>query len=125
MSIGVYARIRPEAEDDGDADERLSVLRSGEAGMETKGVLVRNLEFQLDWVFDEAASQEAVYDIVGRDRVARILSGYNVAILAYGQTGSGKTHTVRLNIRAATHVLPTHPHALDSRRSRCSALNPC
>ena len=46
-------------------------------------------------VFDADASQEDVYEVVGRERVARVTEGFNVCILAYGQTGSGKTHTSR------------------------------
>ena len=82
---------------------------------------MRNLEFSLDWVFDEHAPQQDVFDRVAKasacpslasprlasprltsartlsphqERVARVLEGYNVCILAYGQTGSGKTHTM-------------------------------
>ena len=55
---------------------------------------MRNLEFSLDWVFDQNTPQKEVYEILGRDRVARVSQGFNVCILAYGQTGSGKTHTM-------------------------------
>lgn len=57
-------------------------------------ILVRNLEFTLDRIFDERASQEEVYEVVGRDRVAQVVKGFNVCLVAYGQTGSGKTHTM-------------------------------
>ena len=86
-SIGVYARLRPGAE----ADTEVEVKRK--AG-EQRHVQVRNLEFSLDWVFDEHAPQQDVFDRVAKERVARVLEGYNVCILAYGQTGSGKTHTM-------------------------------
>lgn len=84
-SIGVYARLRPVARR---AEEGISVDSSG------CSILVRNLEFQLDRIFDESASQEEVYEVVGRDRVAQIMKGFNVCLVAYGQTGSGKTHTM-------------------------------
>lgn len=84
-SIGVYARVRPEASRRPVAD--LSVLSP-------QNILVRNLEFSLDHVFDVDATQETVYDVVGRQRVARVPEGFNVCIVAYGQTGSGKTHTM-------------------------------
>ena len=54
----------------------------------------RNLECSLDWVFDEDAAQEDVYEVAARERVAGVLDGYNATLLAYGQTGSGKTHTM-------------------------------
>eukprot|EP00759_Apiculatamorpha_spiralis_P056890 PhF_6_TR8322/c0_g1_i2/m.12946 len=40
------------------------------------------------------ASQEAVFDAVGRPLVDEILAGYNCTVMAYGQTGSGKTYTM-------------------------------
>ncbi len=84
-SIGVYARLRPVARR---TDEGCSVDPGG------CSILIRNLEFQLDRIFDEQASQEEVYEVVGRDRVAQVTKGFNVCLVAYGQTGSGKTHTM-------------------------------
>ena len=105
LPIGVYARIRPmELGLDGTAPINSNsagfkkaqvegvVVRS--EGAVQKSVQIRNLEFSLDWVFDADATQKEVYGQVGRDRVKRVLSGYNACILAYGQTGSGKTHTM-------------------------------
>jgi hypothetical protein len=95
--IGVYARLRPEDEQleaSSAGLERVKVIRSYEPELMQTQVLVRNLEFSLDWVFDSDAPQESVYHIVGRQRVGRVVEGYNVAIIAYGQTGSGKTHTM-------------------------------
>ena len=84
-TIGVYARLRP-------------VAKRAEEGIEMDAggcsILVRNLEFTLDHIFDERASQEEVYEVVGRDRVAQVVKGFNVCLVAYGQTGSGKTHTM-------------------------------
>lgn len=80
-SIGVYARVRPGAD-------------TAELQARQQTVLVRNLGFTLDWAFDVASTQEDVYDKIARERVARVLQGFNVCILAYGQTGSGKTHTM-------------------------------
>jgi hypothetical protein len=40
------------------------------------------------------ASQEKVYDTVGRDITNNGLDGFNSTLFAYGQTGSGKTYTV-------------------------------
>ena len=84
--IKVYARVRP-ASHKGDISVR---SRFGQSRV----VQVRNLEFSLEWVFDERASQETTFDIAGRGIVEAVLGGSSSTLLAYGQTGSGKTHTV-------------------------------
>ncbi|XP_012155796.1 kinesin-like protein KIF13A isoform X4 [Ceratitis capitata] len=40
------------------------------------------------------ASQETVFDCVGRDILDNAFQGYNACIFAYGQTGSGKSYTM-------------------------------
>ena len=102
-SIGVFGRIRPElgnrlkTASTADAEaEGISVLGQNEP----QQVLVRNLEFSLDWVFDRDASQEEVFDVVAKERVARVTSCFNVSIVAYGQTGSGKTYTMFARVLA-------------------------
>ena len=88
-TVGVYARLRPEA-----AGTKKGELRVKNRFGEQRTCTVRNLEFSLDWVFDEDAAQEDVYEVAARERVAGVLDGYNATLLAYGQTGSGKTHTM-------------------------------
>jgi hypothetical protein len=87
MSIGVYARLRP-------LDGRAEGAETGVSIQGPTQVLLRNLEFTLDHAFDTNATQAVVYEVVGRERVAKVSSGINVCLLAYGQTGSGKTHTM-------------------------------
>ena len=85
----VYARLRPPAA--GSARGDLQVRRRfGQA----KAVQCRNLEFSLDWVFDEDTTQEEMYELAASERIDWVLSGYSATIIAYGQTGSGKTHTM-------------------------------
>ncbi|XP_058066317.1 kinesin-like protein KIF13A [Anopheles bellator] len=43
------------------------------------------------------ASQELVFDNVGRDILENAFQGYNACIFAYGQTGSGKSYTMMGN----------------------------
>ncbi|CAK9023571.1 Kinesin-like protein KIF13B (Kinesin-like protein GAKIN) [Durusdinium trenchii] len=58
--------------------------------------------FKFDHVLDSRgrpgdpgfASQEAVFETIGRRIVSCALDGYNACLFAYGQTGAGKTHTV-------------------------------
>ena len=88
-NVGVFARLRPEA-----AGTKKGELTVKSRFGEQRTCTVRNLEFSLDWVFDEDAAQEDVYEVAARERVAGVLDGYNATLLAYGQTGSGKTHTM-------------------------------
>ena len=60
-----------------------------------------NKEFTFDhsyWSFcnndDNFASQDLVFEHLGKDIVGDALEGYNSCIFAYGQTGSGKTYTM-------------------------------
>ncbi|EGZ25548.1 hypothetical protein PHYSODRAFT_311969 [Phytophthora sojae] len=46
-----------------------------------------------DGVYPAHATQEQVFEAIGRPFVADLLAGYNCTIIAYGQTGSGKTYT--------------------------------
>eukprot|EP01012_Entosiphon_sulcatum_P049716 TRINITY_DN68392_c0_g1_i1.p1 TRINITY_DN68392_c0_g1~~TRINITY_DN68392_c0_g1_i1.p1 ORF type:complete len:836 (+),score=171.23 TRINITY_DN68392_c0_g1_i1:115-2622(+) len=50
--------------------------------------------FAFDSVFDSEATQEDVYETLGRRVLTHALEGYNGCLFAYGQTGSGKTHTL-------------------------------
>ncbi|XP_046672118.1 kinesin-like protein KIF13A isoform X2 [Homalodisca vitripennis] len=57
--------------------------------------------FAFDHCFDSAdptspqfASQDAVFDCLGRDILDNAFQGYNACIFAYGQTGSGKSFTM-------------------------------
>lgn len=87
-SVEVYVRLRPAHGGQGESDVSIS-RRFGQQ----KHVQVRNLEFSLDWVFDESASQEEVFEKVGAN-LPMLMEGYKVTIMAYGQTGSGKTYTM-------------------------------
>uniref|UniRef100_A0A8C6BC41 Kinesin-like protein n=1 Tax=Monodon monoceros TaxID=40151 RepID=A0A8C6BC41_MONMO len=49
--------------------------------------------FKLDGVLHDA-SQDLVYETVGKDVVSQALNGYNGTIMCYGQTGAGKTYTM-------------------------------
>ena len=60
--------------------------------MEVPGVGLR--EFVFNGVFDQSATQTALYDSPMQQVVLDFLNGSNSSILAYGQTGSGKTHTM-------------------------------
>ncbi|XP_018897649.2 kinesin-like protein KIF13A isoform X1 [Bemisia tabaci] len=50
--------------------------------------------FSLDDGSPQFASQEMVFNRVGRDILDNAFQGYNACIFAYGQTGSGKSYTM-------------------------------
>ena len=52
------------------------------------------LTWHFDGVFDEHATQHAVYERVAREFVPSIFEGKSASIMCYGQTGSGKTHSM-------------------------------
>ncbi|XP_020290854.1 kinesin-like protein KIF13A isoform X1 [Pseudomyrmex gracilis] len=50
--------------------------------------------YSLDPSVDNFASQDVVFDALGRDILDNAFQGYNACIFAYGQTGSGKSYTM-------------------------------
>lgn len=48
----------------------------------------------VDSARENFASQEVVFDSLGRDILDNAFQGYNACIFAYGQTGSGKSYTM-------------------------------
>ncbi|XP_037034787.1 kinesin-like protein KIF13B isoform X4 [Bradysia coprophila] len=50
--------------------------------------------YSIDPAAQHFASQEQVFDSVGRDILQNAFQGYNACIFAYGQTGSGKSYTM-------------------------------
>ena len=54
--------------------------------------------FTYDYCFNSLdprdASQDVVFDCLGRDILENAFKGYNACIFAYGQTGSGKSYTM-------------------------------
>lgn len=51
-------------------------------------------EFLYDYIFGPSATQDEVYNKIGRPVVTDVLNGFNGTIFAYGQTGTGKTYTM-------------------------------
>ena len=84
-SVAVYGRFRP-------------VARGRQPGPivmhSEKRVQVKEYQFDLNGIFKEIETQEAVYDQAARDNVATVVNGMNSTLMAYGQTGAGKTHAM-------------------------------
>ena len=101
---GKRGRIRAvESASDGEDDEETRTrTRAVTCEMEARedgrgrgdGRGMRQHRFAFDGVFEEEASQEAVFEEVGRDAVEAATNGFNATLFAYGQTGSGKTYTL-------------------------------
>lgn len=58
-----------------------------------------NSQYSFDGICSEVASQEEVYERIGRGHIEQLLDGNNTTIFAYGQTASGKTHTMFGNLK--------------------------
>jgi kinesin family protein 4/21/27 len=100
-AVGVYARLRPDLDSSAPRDDSIIVKKRFD---QQRTVQVRNLEFSLDWVWDADAAQEEVYEILGRERVARVMHGYNLCIIAYGQTGTLRATASCLCLGDPTHA---------------------
>ncbi|MEW5309683.1 MAG: hypothetical protein WDW38_001552 [Sanguina aurantia] len=95
-TVKVYVRVRPvnEAELRADASGCVSVFSTNTIRLARRDNAKADEEFVFDQVFDEATSQEEIFNWVGRSAVDNCMSGLNSAVFAYGQTGAGKTHTM-------------------------------
>lgn len=60
----------------------------------SEGTRIQPRLYIYDNVYDEASTQEEVYQTTTASLVKDVLDGYNAAVFAYGATGSGKTHTM-------------------------------
>ncbi|KAJ2716944.1 hypothetical protein H4R19_000343 [Coemansia spiralis] len=70
------------------------------------------------------ASQEVVFNDIGRAVLGHALSGYHCAILAYGQTSSGKTYTMMGGSGANAGLIPRITQELFVRTDAESRRNP-
>jgi len=104
-SIKVYSRVRPTkkpTERISISEANISIITGNETSENpTKHSTAPQLrhEFTFTRVFSTAASQEEVFETVGKEITVKFLDGYNGTIFAYGQTGSGKTYTMEGSAR--------------------------
>ncbi|KAJ3147580.1 kinesin-like protein Klp5 [Geranomyces variabilis] len=54
----------------------------------------KEIRYGFDRVFNEAATQQEVYEGTTRPLLDGVLNGFNATVFAYGATGCGKTHTI-------------------------------
>lgn len=104
--IQIYARVRPTKyhyeglqvlnTDDSDEGKHHIQVCTGdlqESNTFSKAPGTKH-NFSFKHVFNEASTQEQVFDVVAKEMIDSFLEGYNGTIFAYGQTSSGKTHTI-------------------------------
>lgn len=72
----------------------------------TSGSRNKFRRYAFDYVFDDKASQEMVYQKTTAALVKDVLNGFSAAVFAYGATGSGKNYfyysrvsTLRLRVK--------------------------
>ncbi|KAL0232658.1 hypothetical protein GEMRC1_011405 [Eukaryota sp. GEM-RC1] len=89
--VRVFIRPRPPTVEEAKLGSCISL--NGNSIIVQKDQTTSN-QFHFDAVFPLSASQQDLYDKVGRPVVSDVLNGINGAILVYGQTGTGKTYTL-------------------------------
>lgn len=91
-SVTVALRVRPLVKSEIDRGCRIAVQRVADGVPQV--TVNRSDSFTYNYVFDTRDTQQDVYESCVRNKLKKLLHGYNVTILAYGQTGSGKTYTM-------------------------------
>ncbi|OAA59579.1 kinesin family protein [Niveomyces insectorum RCEF 264] len=101
MSVRVVARIRPLLPNELDKDVIVRV-DSSEEGRPPNVVKLpspkneaEEFSFTFNSVYDQAASQETLFNAEVAPHVKSLFQGLDLTIFAYGVTGTGKTHTMR------------------------------
>lgn len=85
-------RIRPPLQNKN--EERCIKVVSKKSLLFSDGTRSHPRLYIYDNVYDEASTQEEVYQTTTAGLVKDVLDGFNAAVFAYGATGSGKTHTM-------------------------------
>ncbi len=108
-SLNIFIRIRPPLERELKDNSFIQCLNSKSnkifISKKNKPIIINdNLNesnsnsdieiFTFDRVFKNNSLQEEIFDLVGKEGINNILSGYNSTIFTYGQTGTGKTYTI-------------------------------
>lgn len=105
MSVQVAVRSRPLNRDETDCGSSI-IVRMNQGQVEViNSSQGQGQKFNFDhalWSTDAVvpgnknpvASQESVFEAVGRQTLEHTFTGYNSCIFAYGQTGSGKTYSM-------------------------------
>lgn len=98
-NVRIFLRVKPSRKPSGFFawDEEASLMKYDIPRDVAAGLINNsrtNYKFRFDAVLGMTASQDEVFDRVGRPCVLNALNGFNSTVFAYGQTGSGKTFTI-------------------------------
>ncbi|KAF1988791.1 kinesin-domain-containing protein [Aulographum hederae CBS 113979] len=103
MSVRVVARVRPLLKHELDKDTIVTASNPGHDD-DASPTIVRIpnpkndaelYSFQFNSVYDQAATQQTIFDNEVSPTVKHLFNGFDVTLFAYGVTGTGKTHTMR------------------------------
>jgi hypothetical protein len=90
--VCVYCRLAPSKESEALC---LSALDAEARSIELQRDSHPVRQYQFDGIFSpKSSTQSDVFDVVAKDLVDDVLSGWNATCLSYGQTGTGKTYTM-------------------------------
>ncbi|GEQ67007.1 hypothetical protein JCM33374_g670 [Metschnikowia sp. JCM 33374] len=112
-NIEVVCRLRPfsELEDATSASASVHVIDDKTVTIDEKE---SSTSFKYDHVFGIDATQEYVYEVVGKKTLVDFFQGFNGTILAYGQTGAGKSHTMFGSLKGAKAELGLIPRIAEN-----------
>eukprot|EP00439_Symbiodinium_sp_Y106_P023100 s1629_g2.t2 len=114
-AVQVVVRFRPPVMDDEQQDSiSFSIHPNGRSVSSADSAYV----FDFNKAFGEAATQDDIFEAVGKPIVSDVLSGYNGTILAYGQTSSGKTHSMYGPGNVAIDSVPSDLQGIVPKASR-------
>ena len=89
-NISVIIRIKPKTSDD--INQKYSSIKVSKSN--SISIISKNKDYYYDYIGDEKATQNDIFEHCGKKICDDALEGYNGTIFAYGQTGSGKTYTL-------------------------------
>jgi kinesin family protein 3/17 len=94
-AVKVAARLRPRSryEQQTGYDDNVSVDQDS-ATVAVTNAAGQKVNFQFDFAFPPAVTQEVVYETMAAPIVASVLEGFNGTILSYGQTCTGRTYSI-------------------------------
>ena len=101
-SVKIAVRVRPFNSRERDRDAFNVIIMKGKSTAitnpnnknDTKSYTFDYSYWSMDSKQPQFASQDMVYDDLGKDMLNHAFDGYNTCIFAYGQTGSGKSYTM-------------------------------
>ncbi|KAI4091806.1 MAG: hypothetical protein LQ344_003910 [Seirophora lacunosa] len=127
--IRVVARIRPQQSSEFERDCIVSAGSPDGDSTSQQPSMVRIpsfkneheiYSFQFSSVYDQASTQQIIFDNEISPTIKHLFNGFDVTIFAYGVTGTGKTHTMRGGKSLAERGII--PRLLSSTYRRCRKI---